>query len=1155
MQKFPRQKLDSLAFKTSTIAFVLGVLSIAASLYIGNAFFKTSVNDLKQQYQKFYLREAKILMHAVSLHQSTNDEILINIKKIWDSIDEKNPDEYICIVDENSKLIMHTAHPDTIGNFAGENRIFGEPGMKEKCLGDLVKAKRDYVGDYISSSGQEQLAAFSSVPDKNWVIGVHRSKNVLIRNIEERLKNSKTGFFLISGLLIPLSWGVLFVTFLLSERNRKKTEEISRRREIRYRTILQTAIDGFWITDINGHFLEINAAYSDMSGYSQEELLTMQITDIEAGENPEEVEGHLKRGITIGYDRFESFHRRKDNSIYPVEVNFRYSDKEGGRFVVFVKDISERKKAEGDLLKNQYYLTKAQEIGKIGTWELDIQKNSLIWTEENYKIFGVPFGSKLNYEKFLSCIHPEDREYVNKKWNEALKNESYDIMHRVVADDKVKWVREKADIEYNSEGNPTIAVGFTQDLTGLKEIETALQESEKKFKTMFEKAPLSYQSLDENGCFNEVNQTWLKTMGYTREEVLGKNFSEFLVPEWRDHFKENFPRFKALGEILGVEFEMVKKDGGIILVSFHGKIAKNEMGNFKQTHCIFQDITTTRQAEESTIRLKERLESLWNITKIADSDIKTISDHVLNEVQKMTQSKYAFYGFLDRNESEMILHAWSHETMDDCKTNKKTLHFPIDKAGIWAVAVKEKKILTINDFTLDRPGKKGLPGGHVQLTRFMAVPYIKDDKVVSIVAVANKEADYTNEDKDQVEAFMSNVQLLIDRKVAEEQAAKLATQLQQMQKMESIGNLAGGIAHDFNNILFPIVGMSEMLLEDFPPDSSEYESAAEILEAGKRGAELVKQILSFSRQHEHKMIPVRFQKIIKEVLKLSRSTIPSNIEIHENIDQKCSMISADPTQMHQVAMNLITNAYHAVGFENGVIDVVLTETVIDSDDFLEGRLTPGEYLQLSVSDNGSGIDKKSMGRIFEPYFTTKEKGKGTGLGLAVVHGIVKEHKGEIAVNSEKDKGSTFSVYLPILKTTGKDVLKIPIADIQTGSERILLVDDEISVAKLETQQLSRLGYQVVQKTSSMEALELFTSEPYAFDLVITDMTMPGLTGDLLTKEILKIRQDTPIIICTGFSEKIDEEQAERIGIKGYLMKPVVQSDMARMVRKVLDDII
>ena len=934
---------------------------------------------------------------------------------------------------------------------------------------------------------------------------------------------------------------------------RKQTENTLRERETRYRTILQTAIDGFWITDIEGHFLEVNAAYSKMSGYSHAELLAMNISDIEANEKPEEIKEHIKKGIRIGHDRFESVHRRKDNSIYHVEVNFSYLDKEGGRFVSFIKDISERKNAEDKLLRNQYYLTKAQEIGKIGTWELNIQKNSLIWTDESYKIFGVPLGTKLNYEIFLSCIHPEDRDYVNKKWNEALKIKSYDIMHRVVADNKVKWVREKADIEFDSEGNPTIAVGFTQDLTGLKETENALQESEKKFKIMFEKAPLSYQSLDENGCFNEVNQTWLNTMGYTREEVLGKNFSEFLVPAWKDHFKKNFPQFKVVGEILGVEFEMVKKNGDIILVSFHGKIAKNEIGGFKQTHCIFQDITSARQAEESSKRLKGRLESLWNITKIADSDIEIISDHVLEEAQKMTQSRYAFYGVIDKSEKDMVLHAWSHETMDDCKTKEKKIHFAIDKAGIWTEAVKQKQILTINDFNLDRPEKKGMPDGHVQLTRLMVVPYIKNDKVISIVAVANKDAEYSKEDEKQVLAFMRNVQLLIDRKTAEQEADDLAIQLQQMQKMESIGNLAGGIAHDFNNLLFPIIGMSELLLEDLPSNSLEYENAKEIFNAGKRASELVQQILAFSRQSEPKMVPVRVQNIVREVLKLSRSTIPTDIDIVQDIQTDCGSVRGDATQIHQVVINLITNAYHAVQEKSGKIKVLLKQVKLDSESLPDIFLEQGECIHLSVSDTGVGIEHKDLPKIFEPYFTTKEKGKGTGLGLAVVFGIIKEHQGDIQVYSEVGIGTTFNVYLPLISQTTKSMHIGQSEEIELGTERILLVDDEISIAKLESQILLRLGYRVTQQTSSIDALNLFKSNPENFDLVITDMTMPKMTGDRLAREILRIRPDTPIIICTGFSERVNEERSKSIGVKGFLMKPVVKSDMAKMVKKVLNE--
>ncbi|WP_319575913.1 PAS domain S-box protein [uncultured Desulfobacter sp.] len=1178
---------------------------------------------------------------------------------------------------------------------------------------------------------------------------------------------------------------------------RKQLEEATHKREGRYKAILQTAIDGFWITDINGHFLEVNSAYSKMSGYSQNELLTMQIADVETGEDFKEIEKHLKKGITIGYDCFESFHRRKDNSTYPVEINFTYSDKEGGRFVVFIKDISERKEAEDNLLKNRYYLAKAQEIGKIGTWELDIQKNSLIWTDENYKIFGVPLGTKLNYEIFLSCIHPEDREYVDKKWNDALKSKSYDIIHRVIADNKTKWVREKADIKFDSEGNPTIAVGFTQDLTGLKEIENALQESEEKFKTMFEKAPLSYQSLDENGCFKEVNQTWLKTMGYTREEVLGKNFNEFLVPEWKNHFKENFPRFKAVGEILGVEFEMVKKNGDAILVSFHGKIAKNETGGFKQTHCIFQDITSIRQAEASSNRLKERLESLWNITKIADSDIQTISDHVLEEVQKITQSKYAFYGFIDQDQKFLKLHAWSTDTMASCKVTDQPLHFDIETAGIWANAVRNNEIVTLNDFSLDLPGKKGLPDGHVPLNRIMAVPLIRNDRVISIAVVANKKEKYTGEDEDQVKAFLKNVQILIDRKavtqelqrseqkfakvfhnaplmiaisdystgeildanqehlklsgytrdeligrrseeidwirpedrrrlvemiksqgyvrgqkltvysktrdpipciyngvlvdvdgesrivsiahdISEQMKAegdlrkqknlfetmfntipdgvvitntereiilanrgmkntfgytpeeligkktkclyagqkefqatgseifnkdtqnphglyisryrkkdgKLFTgetfgaklydgknqwignlgimrditdreqtekRLQQAQKMESIGSLAGGIAHDFNNILFPIVGMSELLLEDLLPGSVERENAEEILKAGKRGSDLVKQILAFSRQSEHTMMPTRIQNILNEVIKLSRSTIPTYIEIKQDIQKDCGMVLADPSQIHQIGMNLITNAYHAVEDTGGTISVKLRQADLKVPDRPDMNLTPGNYAVISISDSGHGMPTRLLEKIFDPYFTTKQQGKGTGLGLAVVYGIVKEHGGEIKVYSEIGNGSKFEIYLPLMKKTIGPESLAEVEENPGGNERILLVDDEGSIAKLEKQMLERMGYMVTSRLHSVEALEAFRASPSSYDLVITDMSMPNIPGDELARKIKSIKSDVPIIICTGFSERIHEGNIKQMDIDGLLMKPVVKSDLAKLVRNVLDD--
>jgi len=381
----------------------------------------------------------------------------------------------------------------------------------------------------------------------------------------------------------------------------------------------------------------------------------------------------------------------------------------------------------------------------------------------------------------------------------------------------------------------------------------------------------------------------------------------------------------------------------------------------------------------------------------------------------------------------------------------------------------------------------------------------------------------------------------------------IEAQLQQAQKMESIGNLAGGIAHDFNNLLFPIIGMSEMLLEDLPSDSLEYENAQEIFNAGRRAGDLVKQILTFSRQSEHKMTATRLQNILKEVLKLSHSTLPTNIEFNENIQQNCGLVMADPTQIHQIAMNLITNSFHAIEGKNGVIDIELKEVTLEENELPDSELLSGEYVRLSVSDNGTGMTQNTINNIFEPYYTTKKKGKGTGLGLAVVYGIVKEHNGDIKVYSELGEGSTFHIYLPLMEKTSKIETADQAASIEAGTEKILLVDDEKSVAKLEGKMLSRLGYLVTEKTKSSEALNTFKMNPENFDLVITDMTMPDMTGDQLAKEILSIKPNTPIIICTGFSERINKEQAEIIGVKGFLMKPVEKSDMAKMVREVLDE--
>jgi len=381
---------------------------------------------------------------------------------------------------------------------------------------------------------------------------------------------------------------------------------------------------------------------------------------------------------------------------------------------------------------------------------------------------------------------------------------------------------------------------------------------------------------------------------------------------------------------------------------------------------------------------------------------------------------------------------------------------------------------------------------------------------------------------------------------------ELEKKLRQSQKLEAIGTLAGGISHDFNNILTAILGYTEIAIEEVGSESGVSNFLDEVYSAGMRARDLVKQILAFARQTEQALKPVRVDLITKEALKLIRSTLPSTIDIVHHFKSK-SLVMADPTQIHQIIMNLCANAAHAMEEEGGTLKVSIKDAVLGAqitDNYPE--LEPGFYLKLEVEDTGIGIDKKNLDAIFEPYFTTKESGEGTGLGLSVVHGIVKSYFGEVIVTSQPGKGSLFKIYLPVIKSIGSEK-QFEAMEILMGNEHILYVDDELTIAQLGKKMLESLGYQVTTRTSSIEALELFKYRADSFDLVITDMTMPNMTGDRLASEMMKIKPDIPVILCTGYSKRFSDEEAIENGIKAFQMKPLIKKELAKTVRKVLDD--
>ncbi|MBN2411803.1 response regulator [candidate division KSB1 bacterium] len=391
--------------------------------------------------------------------------------------------------------------------------------------------------------------------------------------------------------------------------------------------------------------------------------------------------------------------------------------------------------------------------------------------------------------------------------------------------------------------------------------------------------------------------------------------------------------------------------------------------------------------------------------------------------------------------------------------------------------------------------------------------------------------------------------------IAEEKRSLIEAQLRQSQKMETIGTLAGGIAHDFNNILVPIIGYTEMSLELLNDNHIIKSNLEKILKASKRAKDLIQQILTFSRHDKHSFENIEIHLLIKEALKLLRSSLPATIEIRENIDKNCGSILADPTQIHQVLMNLCTNAYHAMRVKGGILEITLEPVTIDEKTTIrtKGLQNGKNYILLSVKDTGEGMDEKTRERIFEPFFTTKRVGEGTGLGLSAVHGIVISHGGKITVESQVGKGSTFNVYLPRTDIKNKKSLEKVYTPLPKGHEHILFVDDEKDIVNLYRQILENLGYKVTTKTNGLETIKEFMKNSTSYDLVITDQTMPNITGVELAKEILAIRPDIPIILCTGYSETISHEKAIEIGIKDMILKPLTMTTIALAIRKYLDN--
>ena len=706
----------------------------------------------------------------------------------------------------------------------------------------------------------------------------------------------------------------------------------------------------------------------------------------------------------------------------------------------------------------------------------------------------------------------EDYEYVGREKYKQISNHGTGVV-------ETRWKRKDGfiiDVLLSSTpielGDLSKGVTFTAlDITERKKIDEALQKSEIKHKVMLKNVP---------GMVYCANPDWSAEIisgcemisGYTAVELNSKelNWLSIVHPDDVERVSKVGSEFIRRSKELVQTYRIITKSGNIRWVEDRKISLVSKEGKFIGIDGIVFDITDRKLTEEALKKSEEKYRSIFE-----------------NAVEGFFQSTPEGR-FISVNPSfaEMLGYASPEELISNVTDIAKQYYVnPEDRRRYMQLLEKDG---SVQHFEFKARCKDGL---QIWVSNSTRAVYNQNGKLIR---------------------YEGNVNSITQRKQAEKEKALLEEQLRQAQKMEAIGTLAGGIAHDFNNILFPMFGYLEMVLEDVPKGNPLRGQLVEVLSGAKRARDLVKQILAFSRQSDHDMKPMKMYLVLKEALKLIKASLPSTIKITQNIQSDCGLVFAAPTQIHQIVMNLCTNAYHAMEETGGKLTVNLKEVELTVEDLKDTAMVPGKHISLTVADTGPGMEQRVIDRIFDPYFTTKEKGKGTGLGLAVVDGIIKSHGGHIRVYNEPGKGTAFKVYLSVIKPHETAQQVETDTPIQKGDERILLVDDQDMVAQMEKQMLERLGYHVTARISSTDALEVFRTQPDKFDIVITDMTMPNMTGDKLAGELIKIRSDVPIILCTGFSEMMSKEKATALGVKGFLMKPIVMKDLSSIVRDVLD---
>ncbi len=884
-----------------------------------------------------------------------------------------------------------------------------------------------------------------------------------------------------------------------SLKRHEETRDALIQSESRFRALVEATSDWVWEVDAHGRYTFVSPRAKDILGYPPEEILGKHPRDLVTPEEWLRIKSQLAMTEASGRPSRvveAEVEHRSGRIVYLEIATVPIRDRKGVLmgYCGIDRDITSRKLAEEALRQSEWRLAEAQAVAHMGSGEWDLDLDEITWSRGVYRILGLsPSNAQPSFVHYWNrvpeSVRPSFLRFAAKvRAGKQVARFEHPI---VLPDGSERFVQVRVRTIRNEQGHVRRIVGTIQDITEQKLIERRLRESEGRLWAAVEHMPILFHAFDDDNCFIVWNREWERVTGFRKAEMIGgASGLQKLFPEGAD--RTGFRKAWSDGTGLGLEMQVHCKDGTIRTVVWTNLSHAYPIAGWASWG-IGVDVTESRRVDSERKLLMTAIEQVVENVIIADTAGRAVYANPAYEAStgyRWDEIVHRLPQFVKGDETEAIL---AH----------------LQQGLVWQ--------------------------GRVETRRKDGTTFYED---ITLSPVKDSEGEITN-------------YVRVGRDVTREM--QLQTQLRQRQKLEALGTLAGGIAHDFNNLLMPIMGFTELMMDHAGPGNPNANYMQEILNASMRARDIVRQMLTFSRQGEAECQPVQTATAVREALRLLRASIPSTVEIHEAITVNGELVWADPTQIHQILMNICTNAYHSMKDQTGKITVSLTCVVTTkSMEDLYAPLKAGvPYLKLCVKDTGCGMAASTLDRIFDPFFTTKPLGQGTGLGLATVHGIVTTLKGAIVVQSDEGHGTEFDVYLP--QFVLRDRQARPAADqVPMGhGEHVLLVDDEASVLESTRQLVKVLGYEATAVHTSEEALALVRSDPNAYALLLTDQTMPSMTGAQLAAATRLIREDLPIVLATGFSENILPECVKSLELRAVLRKPFSKKELAECLHRAL----